>query len=114
MGEASSYTDVLLVVFPFPEPTALLDEVRQKFPEVRIEYFRVKQDEDRVSKSDLIPKGRVHLHWEIRADVIQVTNFWLGYLDVLAVTTILCTLHFLPNLEDVPRYGFESELCRGV
>ncbi|KAK2745874.1 hypothetical protein FQN57_003487 [Myotisia sp. PD_48] len=128
MGEAEPYSEVLLTVLPFPEPTALLNDIRKKFPHIRVEYCRVMQHEDIVSKSDVVPKGLYRLggftllFYQKIFPIFSLPHYQLlipnsqfaGSVDILAVTTILSTLQFLPRIEDAPRLKLVHSITAGV
>ncbi|PGH14735.1 hypothetical protein AJ79_02901 [Helicocarpus griseus UAMH5409] len=86
MGDAPP-EEHLLVILPFPEPVALLEDIRDNFPYVRVSYFQQKPEEQ--GGSD-VPK------------------------DLLASATILCLLQYRPVLKEVPKLKLVHFISAGI
>ncbi|KAL1961008.1 hypothetical protein VTO42DRAFT_4896 [Malbranchea cinnamomea] len=92
MGDLSSAQEQLLLVLPFPEPRPLIDALRRDFAHLSVVFYQL--DEDETKK---IQKESPHIPR-----------------DVLAATTILCTINFFPHLRDVPRLKYVHVLTAGI
>jgi hypothetical protein len=58
MGDAPSAQEQLLVVFPFPEPTPLIESLRTEFPGIKVVYYQVKGPVGAtLNKESDLPKG---------------------------------------------------------
>ncbi|KAK2809152.1 hypothetical protein FQN50_003987 [Emmonsiellopsis sp. PD_5] len=86
MGDAPPQ-EHLLVVLPFPELVKQLEDIRDKFPRFRVTYFEQKSHQ--ATDGD-IPK------------------------EVLASTTILCTLFYSPVLEEMPNLKLVQLISAGL
>ncbi|KAK2795751.1 hypothetical protein FQN52_003600 [Onygenales sp. PD_12] len=86
MGDAPPQ-EHLLVVLPFPELVKQLEDIRDKFPRFRVTYFEQKS------------------HLAIDADIPK---------EVLASTTILCTLFYSPVLEEMPNLKLVQLISAGL
>ncbi|EGC41233.1 dehydrogenase [Histoplasma capsulatum var. duboisii H88] len=87
MGDAPLPQEHLLVILPFDEPVALINDIRESFPHIRVSYFR-QQRETQVHGA--VPK------------------------DLLNSATILCMLHYAPILEDIPNVKFVHIVSAGM
>ncbi|OJD21234.1 hypothetical protein ACJ73_07428 [Blastomyces percursus] len=87
MGDAPSSQEHLVVILPFPEPAALINDIRNSFPHIRVSYFE-QQRETQVNGA--VPK------------------------DLLNSATILCMLHYAPTLADIPNVKLVHVISAGM
>ncbi|EEH46925.1 uncharacterized protein PADG_03023 [Paracoccidioides brasiliensis Pb18] len=86
MGDAPPQ-EHLLVILPFPEPIALIEEIRNSFPHIRVTFSRQKREDQ--------------VHGKVPT-------------DLLASATILCILHYHPVLEEIPRVKLIHVISSGM
>jgi hypothetical protein len=61
-GEVLNSQEQFLVVFPFPEPTPLIQSLREQFPGLNLVYYFLQEEDGEILKKESdIPKGAAPL-----------------------------------------------------
>lgn len=87
-GGPSPEPETLLVVFPFPEPTAILDRLKERFPYVKVVFYRMRSFKEHPWETGNVPPGMLDLR-VIWTRVCEVHSIYPSSLSV-SISGLLC------------------------